>query len=50
MTPGDGSERTTRDEREPPEGGLTVCLWVIAALAATLELVWWFADRLYSTA
>jgi hypothetical protein len=44
-----------RDERrageEPgvePAEGLTLTLWVIAALLAAIELVWWWADMIYS--
>jgi hypothetical protein len=42
-------ERLTRDEGEPSAAaGLTVTLWSIAALIATLELVIWWAARIYS--
>jgi hypothetical protein len=27
---------------------LTASLWVLAVLLAALELVWWWADRIYS--
>ena len=44
------SDRTrTGDPEPPPEGGLTVALWVLAVLLAAMELLWWYFDRLYSS-
>jgi hypothetical protein len=42
--------RPTRGDSEPPrpEGGLTVLLWVIAALIALAEFLWWMSERIYS--
>jgi hypothetical protein len=38
-----------REESErQPEGGLTVTLWVLAALIAVLEIAWWWSARIYS--
>jgi hypothetical protein len=42
-------DRLRRDDTEPSRAaGLTVTLWSIAALIATLELVMWWAARIYS--
>jgi hypothetical protein len=51
--------RSTREDAEPPgppqppepppEGGLTVFLWVVAALIALAEVLWWVSDRIYSS-
>lgn len=35
--------------REQSEGGLTVCLWVVAVLLGVLELTWWMAQRMYAS-
>jgi hypothetical protein len=32
----------------PPEGGLTIVLWVIAVFLAVLEISWWWAASIYS--
>jgi hypothetical protein len=42
--------RPTRKEPEPPppEGGITVLLWCIAALIALAEVLWWMSDRMFS--
>jgi hypothetical protein len=39
---------TRRDTEPPPEGGLTLFLWMIAVLIASLELAWWMFDRMFS--
>jgi hypothetical protein len=36
------------DSEPPPEGGLTVLLWVVAALIALAEVLWWMSERIYS--
>jgi hypothetical protein len=49
MSPRPLDERRVRDEPEvPPAQGLMLTLWVIATLLAAIELVWWWADRIYS--
>jgi hypothetical protein len=43
------TERTrTREPEPPPESGLAAALWALAVLIATMELVMWYFDRLYS--
>jgi hypothetical protein len=38
-----------RPLREPrPEHELTALLWVIAALLACLDVVWWLGEHMYS--
>lgn len=40
---------TRTDDPEPPPGNeLAAFLWVLAVLLASIELLWWFADRIYS--
>jgi hypothetical protein len=42
-------ERAKKAEPEPQPGSdLAASLWVLAALIAAFELVWWFFDRMYS--
>jgi hypothetical protein len=48
--PSQPDDRPTRDDSEVgSEFGLSLTLWVIATLLAAIELVWWWADRIYST-
>jgi hypothetical protein len=37
-----------RSPDEPPEGGLVVTLWVLAALIFVLQVAWWWAISIYS--
>ena len=47
--PSHPGDRPSRDDPEVrPEYGLSLTLWVIATLLAAIELVWWWADRIYS--
>jgi hypothetical protein len=51
VTPTPAPVRPSRNDSEPPpppEGGLTVLLWVIAALIALAEVLWWMSERIYS--
>jgi hypothetical protein len=43
------TRRDTEPEPEPePEGGLTVFLWVVAALIGLAEVIWWMSERALS--
>ena len=43
------TRRSLGADPEPPPGNeLAALLWIIAALLAVLEIVWWLFDRMYA--
>jgi hypothetical protein len=42
------TETRRSPDESPPEGGLAVTLWVLAALIFVLQVAWWWAVSIYS--
>jgi hypothetical protein len=43
------TRRSLGREPDPPPGNeLAAFLWIVAALIAVLEVVWWLFDRMYA--
>jgi len=42
-------QRPVGDDGMPPGNELAALLWVIAALLAVFETLWWWFDRIYSS-